>query len=306
MTTLLLIDVQNDFHPGGSLAIPTASSDAARTAAFIRTHTSTIARIVCTMDSHHKLHIAHPSFWTSGCSRDGGGERQQHPAPFTIISSEDVRGRKWIPRDDLTYPIGEELVDDAVLARSYIVPSGMRSADGSLDITQYCIEYTRRLEEKGRFQLCIWPEHCLIGSQGHNVVPIVMDAIQEWSDATGGSVEWVHKGQNLLTEMYSALSSEVPISESTDYNYGLLESLREQVVGTAAGRLVVCGQALSHCVNYTVRDIVEHWPKDEMGKLILLNDCASSVPGFEEAGDLFLKDMVEAGVTVESSEAFQP
>ena len=32
-TTLLIIDPQNDFHPGGSLAIPTADEDAERIAA---------------------------------------------------------------------------------------------------------------------------------------------------------------------------------------------------------------------------------------------------------------------------------
>lgn len=71
-------------------------------------------------------------------------------------------------------------------------------------------------------------------------------------------------------------------------------------------KLVVCGQALSHCVNYTVRDIVEHWPKEEMGKITLLKDCASSVPGFEEAGEVFLKDMINAGVNVETSVSFRP
>ena len=67
----------------------------------------------------------------------------------------------------------------------------------------------------------------------------------------------------------------------------------------------MCGQALSHCVNYTVRDIVEHWPKEEINKLTVLKDCASSVPGFEAAGDTFLEDMKEAGVNIATSETFQ-
>ena len=70
-------------------------------------------------------------------------------------------------------------------------------------------------------------------------------------------------------------------------------------------KLVICGQALSHCVNYTARDIVEHWPKVEMDKLTVLEDCSSSVPGFEAAGEQFLSDMKEAGVNVETSETFQ-
>ncbi|KAL7533015.1 hypothetical protein ACHAWF_004316 [Thalassiosira exigua] len=299
MTTLLLVDVQRDFHPGGSLAIPSADADARRTAAFLRKHASSIDRVVMTMDSHHKLHIAHPCFWTDA---DGN-----NPNPFTLISSEDVESGKWIPRMDLKHrgaaPSGarrEPLVEGEVLARGAALPENLYDAEGNLDLVAYCVEYCRRLEEKGRFQLCIWPEHCLIGSEGHNVMKEVMDAVAHWSDVTGGSVEWVHKGQNLLTEMYSALCAEVPVSEGTDFNEELFESLKE---GT--NQLVMCGQAMSHCVNYTVRDIVSHWPKDEMNKLTVLEDCASSVPGFEEAGSKFLDEMKAAGVNVETSESFK-
>ena len=297
MTTLLLIDVQRDFHPGGSLAIPSAGDDASRTASFIKKHAASIDRIVMTMDSHHKLHVAHPHFWTD--------EEGEHPSPFTLISTEDVEAGRWIPRKDLTWAGSKikngSLIDDEVFARGGSSPPNLYDADGNLDIVQYCIEYTRRLESKGRFKLCIWPEHCLVGSAGHNVVPEVMEAVQCWSGITGGSVEWVHKGENLLTEMYSALSAEVPVDSGGTYNDGLLESLKG---GTE--RLVMTGQALSHCVNYTVRDIVDRWPEGEMGKLTVLEDCASSVPGFEAAGEAFVKDMKEAGVMVETSETFSP
>ncbi len=94
-------------------------------------------------------------------------------------------------------------------------------------------------------------------------------------------------------------------------------------------KLVICGQALSHCVNYTVRDIVSYWnissatanltatadgdddEKKEMrnnknNNITILKDCASSVPGFEEAGEQFLKDMIAVGVNVETSDSFMP
>ena len=227
MTTLVLIDVQKDFHPGGSLAIPAAGEDASRMASFIRQNASSIDRIVMTMDSHHKLHIAHPSFWTNA-----GGK---HPDPFTIISMEDVATGKWIPRQDLKHPVRGPLVDNNVLAQGGEIPKNLYGADGQLDIFQYCLEYTRRLEAKGRFQLCIWPEHCLIGSEGHNVVPEVMDAVQHWSYVTGGSVEWVDKGQNLLTEMYSALCAEVPVSERTSFDSALFESVSKHSILQIAG-----------------------------------------------------------------------
>lgn len=50
---------------------------------------------------------------------------------------------------------------------------------------------------------------------------------------------------------------------------------------------------------------MEHWPKDEMDKLTILADCASSVPGFESVGEQFVKDMKELGVNVETSETFE-
>lgn len=280
MTTLLLIDVQNDFHPGGSLGIPSAKDDAHRIAAYVREHASSIDRIVATLDSHHKLHIAHPCFWTD---RDGN-----HPNLFTLISAEDVSTGNWIPRSDLKHPP----VDDEVLATGGEIRASIRKKGGELDLVQYCVEYCTRLEEKGRFQLCIWPEHCLVGTPGHNIVEDVRAAIDEWSDATGGSVECIQKGENLLTENYSALCAEVPICSKTSFNKDFFDSLRK------SERILVAGQALSHCVNYTVRDLVEHWPAEELNKITLLTDGASPVPGFEEAGETFLKDMKDAGINL--------
>jgi len=108
--------------------------------------------------------------------------------------------------------------------------------------------------------------------------------------------QWVHKGQNLLTEMYSVFKAEVPVTESTSYNKRLLEGL----LGT--DRLFIAGQALSHCVNFTVRDIVSNWPKEELHKIYILTDCCSSVPGCEESGKTFLDDMKDAGLTLCTSE----
>ena len=92
--TLLLVDVQNDFHPGGSLAIPTADEDAQRIADFIQKHTKNLTRIVETLDTHHELHIAHSGFWVD--------QNGNHPNPFTTISSSDVEKGIWKPYSCLT------------------------------------------------------------------------------------------------------------------------------------------------------------------------------------------------------------
>lgn len=289
-TTLLLVDVQKDFHPGGSLAIPTANEDADRIATLIRTYGTKLHRIVATLDSHHKLHIAHPHFWMAG------DDETQHPSPFTIISALDIEQGIWKPRPNLQLSLDKTNFDESIFENA----ESVITENGELDLMKYCLEYARRLEAKGRFQICIWPEHCLIGSDGHGVVTNVRAAIDEWSTATGRSVEWVWKGENLLTEMYSALAADVPVSYATDFNTSLHTSLLQ------SDRLLVCGQAMSHCVNYTMRDIVNHCKtQDDIAKIYLLTDCASAVPGFESAAETFQQDMKTAGVQLITSDSLQ-
>jgi nicotinamidase/pyrazinamidase len=310
MTTLLLVDVQKDFHPGGSLAIPAAGRDAERIAALIHKHGPRIDRIVATMDSHQKLHIAHPVFWIRGSSGSSGSNEKQHPDPFTIISAEDLRNGIWMPRQDLVL-LPADGIDPDVFANPPFcnnnnVADGSVAAPPALDLTRYCIEYATRLEEAGRFQICIWPEHCLMGSPGHGMVDVVLEAIHAWSAHTGRTVEWVHKGQHVLTEMYSALAAEVPVTKETAFNDSLQKSLlmKDDDDSSSSGssrKLIVCGQAMSHCVNYTVRDIVDHWPENRRSDIVLLTDCASAVPGFETAAQGFLNDIQEAGLQLRLS-----
>ena len=63
-------------------------------------------------------------------------------------------------------------------------------------------------------------------------------------------------------------------------------------------RVLICGQALSHCVKSTTEDLVAAWKPGELSKLVLLKDASSPVPGFEEQGSKFVADMEAAGVTV--------
>lgn len=144
---------------------------------------------------------------------------------------QDIVSGKWIPREDIKSSEWEPLLlEDDILAEGGPIPSELYSTDNDdgkkkLNIRQWCIEYTRRLETKGKFQLLIWPEHCIVGTEGNNVVTNIVEAMIEWSRKTGGSVEWVNKGQNLLTEMYSALCAEVPVTKKTSFDFELLKSV---------------------------------------------------------------------------------
>jgi len=91
--TLLIIDPQNDFHSGGSLAVPGADADALRLSAWIDRESEKLHSIVVTLDTHHKLHIAHAAFWQAG------NDPSARPAVFSHITSRDIEEGKWVPRN---------------------------------------------------------------------------------------------------------------------------------------------------------------------------------------------------------------
>ena len=189
-TSLFIIDPQIDFHPGGSLAVPGANEDSERIASMIMNNKESIHEIFVSLDSHFPTHIAHAIFW-----EDAEGN---HPAPFTVVNYSDVRDEVWIP------------------------------VDKSPEVRQWCLYYTKSLERKGKFKLTIWPEHCIIGSRGHCIVPVINKALQAWAEYSKRPVNYIMKGQNCRTEMFSALVAEVedPLDSSTSLNHNLLSMLR--------------------------------------------------------------------------------
>ena len=189
-SSLFIIDPQIDFHPGGSLAVPGANEDSERIASMIMNNKESIHEIFVSLDSHYPTHIAHAIFW-----EDAEGN---HPAPFTVVNYSDVRDEVWIP------------------------------VDKSPEVRQWCLYYTKSLERKGKFKLTIWPEHCIIGSRGHCIVPVINKALQAWAEYSKRPVNYIMKGQNCRTEMFSALVAEVedPLDSSTSLNHNLLSMLR--------------------------------------------------------------------------------
>lgn len=252
---LLIIDPQNDFHPpDGSLAVPGAVEDSQRIASLIDSNMDSIGRIVVTLDSHHPMHIGHANFWV--------GQDDNTPSPFTQITAESIRAGEWRARDNA--------------------------------VQAWALIYAEQLEAGGRFTIMIWPDHCLLGSTGHAVHPVLYSALSAWSTHRGRCVDWLLKGQNNLTEMYSALKAEVEIPEdpTTSLNKPMIDMLANHP------KVVCCGEAKSHCVNFTVRDLLAAWPEGRAGDIVVLGDCCSPVGGFEAQADQFEGDMKNAGVVV--------
>lgn len=86
--------------------------------------------------------------------------------------------------------------------------------------------------------ICMFKLLYQIGTIGHSVQPSIHNALQKWSKQRMRTVEYVRKGMNCLTEMYSVIEAEVPVvtDPGTTKNKKLLAEL------TQVKRLIVCGQ----------------------------------------------------------------
>ena len=210
---LLVIDPQNDFcdlppdwlplDPTSgapcrpALPVAGAHADMLRLAGLIRDGGEGLAGITVTLDSHHRLDIAHPGFWRSG---EGAAV-----APFTPITAAQVRAGAFAPRDAAALP--------------------------------RALAYLDELERRGRYTLMVWPVHCEIGGWGHNVHAAVKAAYNAWEDARGAMVAKVAKGSNPWTEHYSAIQAEVPDADdpATALNMDLVASLARADLVVIAG-----------------------------------------------------------------------
>lgn len=200
---LLVIDPQNDFcdlpeayrpidplsgaRVAPALPVAGAHADMLRTAELIRRGSGGLTDIAITLDSHHRVDIAHPTFWQTG----QGGD----VAPFTPITASQVRAGDYLPRDAAALP--------RVLA------------------------YLDALEARGRYTLMVWPVHCEIGSWGHDVHADVRAAYNAWEERQLAVVTKVTKGSNPWTEHYSAVLAEVPDENDPDtqLNQSLIDQL---------------------------------------------------------------------------------
>ena len=256
---LLIIDPQIDFcDPNGALYVHGADADMKRLSGFIRRMIGRLTSIQVTLDSHHLVDVAHPPFW-----RTADGE---HPEPFTVVQVSDV-------------------------------------TSGRLNPTQYqmrsrMIDYVKTLERNGRYQLCIWPPHCLIGSTGAAVYPEVLDALGAWETTWVKPVDFSMKGTNIYTEHYSAIQAEVPDSAdmSTVSNMRIINAVKN------SDEVLVAGEAGSHCLANTVRDLTRYIDVD---KLVLLEDATSPVQGFEDLYTAFRDEMAAKGMRVSTTTDYE-
>ncbi|MBL8062116.1 MAG: hypothetical protein JNK32_03790 [Anaerolineales bacterium] len=252
--SLLLIDVQNTFcMPGFELFVGGRSGNGAvednvRSCQFIYRNLGKLTHIIATMDTHKSQQIFHPIFFVDA---DGN-----HPAPYTDIHLEELQSSKWT-------------FNPALAPQFSIAPEYGQ---------QMMIHYAETLKKVGKYALTVWPYHAMLGGIGHALVPAVEEAIFFHSHARTDQPYFAIKGDKPFTENYSVVGPEVvtgPMGEVLGaHDPQFIQHLQE------VDKLYVAGQAKSHCVAWTVQDLLDDILAVDpqlAKKVYLLEDCSSAV-----------------------------
>jgi nicotinamidase/pyrazinamidase len=196
----------------------------------------------------------------------------EHPQPYTVITVEDVEKHVWIP---VTEP-------------------------------DWSVEYVRQLQQRAKKDLMIWPHHTMEGTLGHMLVAPLSEALAWYSAARSSLPVYIEKGLTTRTEFYGIFGAEVPDPQSSDssLNIALIDEVMQH------DRVYIAGEAKSHCVLETERQIVEYLKEKGqtqlLQKLYLLKDCTSSVQhptiDFEAMAESALANMQQLGMHLVTSE----
>lgn len=277
--SLLLVDVQNTFClPDFELFVGGRSGrgavdDNVRLCEFIYRNLGNITDITATMDTHLSQQIFHPVFFVDA---DGN-----HPSPYTMIQAEQLQRGEWkfnpalAPRYNITPEYGQQMM----------------------------VHYAETLRKRGKYALTIWPYHAMLGGIGHALVPAVEEAIFFHSIGRLSQPKFEVKGEHPFTEHYSVIKPDVvkgPKGETLGkHNDSFIKDLQ------AVDALVIAGQAKSHCVAWTISDLLDdiRVTDPELAKKVyLLEDCTSPVvvPGadFTDQADEAFESFMQAGMKI--------
>jgi len=278
---LVLVDVQNTFClPDFELFVGGRSGrgavdDNKRLCEFIYRNLSFITSIAPTMDTHHPMQIFHA---IALVDEDGN-----HPPPFTLISAEEAESGKWRLNPKL-FPYLD-----------------MNEERGQ----RYLRHYTETLKQGGKYALTVWPYHALLGSVGHALVPSVDEAVFFHSIARVSPPNFQIKGDNPLTEHYSVLGPEVREGPNGKPIASKNRDFVDQLLRFDA--IIITGQAKSHCVAWTIGDLLEEVRLRNdftlASKIYLLEDCTSPVVipdviDYTDAADEAFGRFAEAGMKI--------
>jgi nicotinamidase-related amidase len=269
---LLLVDVQNTFcTPGFELFVGGRSGTGAvddnrRLCDFLYRNLAAVTQIVVTLDTHQAFQIFHAPFLVD--------DEGRHPDPYTLVTADDVAAGRWRVEGEAAELLG-------------VGGDHLRA-------------YVNALASGGKYDLTVWPFHAMLGGIGHALVSAVEEAVFFHAIARKSQTRFEIKGWNPLTEHYSALGPEVRAGAHGERLGELNSALMEHLAAFDA--VLVAGQAKSHCVAWTIDDLLREAP-ELAPRLYLLEDCSSAVvvPGvvdYTDDAQVAFERFAEAGAHV--------
>jgi nicotinamidase-related amidase len=137
--------------------------------------------------------------------------------------------------------------------------------------------YVEKLTAGGKKVLVIWPYHCLQGTSGCALDNQVSNMVYFHSVARKSVATRLVKGTDPSTEMYGIIKPEY--DPKNFVNLDFLNKIEK------FNRVVIAGEAKSHCVLESIAQILEYYQgKSEVTKRIfILEDTMSNIPSFEAA-----------------------
>lgn len=262
---LMPVDAQNTFCiPEYELFVGGRSGNGAvddnvRLAQFVYRELCVLTHIAPTMDTHTANQIFHPIFWINA--------NEEHPAPYTLITAQEVMDGTWRVNPAIAHTVAGG--DYTMLER-------------------HAKHYVQELEQGDKYALTIWPWHAMLGGIGHALAAALEEAFFFHTIARYSQTNVQIKGNNPLTENYSALRPEVltgadgvPIAQE---NRKFIDTL------LSFDMVIIAGQAKSHCVAWTIQDLLNEIRTIDPAlarKVYLLEDCTSPVvvPGVVDYTD---------------------
>ena len=242
-TEPLAADIARVLGPStGSLYVPGAQEDVAKTAEWLYNHGHAVTSIRASLDTHHIFSIFHPWSWWDDSTNN-------HPAPFTVITPDVLRAGK-------------------------IRPFTMVLKDA--------VEYVEYLAANGKPPLVLWPTHCVQFAAYRALMPLLAEAAMFWSMARIMEPKVLSKGQEGMTENYGIFSPEKTVPSSSyptaqGLNLEVIQAIEKLdalfVFGQAKSHCVLTSlQQLFDGVDGRALN-------DNMKKRVyIVEDCMSSVP----------------------------
>ncbi len=275
---LVAVDVQNTFCvPGFELYVSGrtgtgAVDDNRRLCEFLYRNLSNITQIVPTMDTHQVIQIFHSIFLVN--------EKGEHPTPFTLVTEEDIARGRW--------KFNPTICESLHISPEY----GQR----------HLLHYAKQLKESGKYELTIWPYHAMLGGIGHALVSSVEEAIFFHTVARYSQPDIHIKGNHPLTEHYSVLGPEVSTGPDGKLLMEKSDKFLQKLIDFDA--VVIAGQAKSHCVAWTIADLLHDVMKHDknlVDNVYILEDCTSpvvvpSVVDYTDAADEAFRRFADAGM----------